>query len=207
MINSENSFMNSNVFFFFIKRLIILCIAGMVIGFFHEYDKILAILLAINCGLVFYRKRKLPSKKLFFFGFIATGICGVIAEYWGVANGFWEYHDLSGNRAFPYWLPFAWALAFSFIYSFESGIVQQLQLTTLQQKIWLTIFASAVLPTVGEMVTIYLGVWTYYWPFKIIGVPLYAIGLLVVFHTGISFVMYKLNQKWQTNDPVFSVKS
>ncbi|MFI2743999.1 hypothetical protein ACG2LH_14790 [Zhouia sp. PK063] len=194
-----------DILLFTAKRLLVLIIAGCIIGYFHQYDFALMMILIIDLIVVYIRKRKLENRKIYFFGLIITGVLGFIAEFWGVSNGFWEYHDING-REFPYWLPFAWALAFSFIYSFEKYMIQKLNITTFKDKIILALIASAILPTIGEMVTIYLGVWTYNWPFKIAGVPIYAILLLMIFHTGVNILLFLINQKWQVQDYVFSIK-
>ena len=68
-------------------------------------------------------------------------------------------------------------------------------------------FVSATLPTWGEIITIYLGVWTYHWPYKFMGVPLLAIILLMVFHMSI-FMLYSFYcRKNNIINPVFNFKN
>ncbi|MFY0481119.1 hypothetical protein ACI6PS_00825 [Flavobacterium sp. PLA-1-15] len=198
--------MFQKLFLFTLKRLIILSIAGVVISVLHSQDLIVMFILAAFTGLVYLRKKKAGNYKLYFLGFVISALGGVLAETWGIQSGLWTYHDLSNGREFPYWLPFAWGLAFSFLYSFEIFYIRTLKLKSLQNKIILTIFASTLLPTVGEIVTVQMGVWTYHSEYKIFGIPYYAIGLLGLFHTATFLVLYWINLHWKTNDPVFSTQ-
>jgi len=181
-------------------------IAGLVIHSLQDKDFILMLLLGFLCVVVYLKKRKSPNSKIYFIGFIISAIGGFFAEHWGIANGLWEYHELPDGRNFPYWLPFAWGLAFYFLYDFEKRYVTTLQLKTLPAKIALTIFASALLPTVGEIVAVKTGVWTYYGSYKLLGIPLYAIALLVLFHTCVFLLLCLINAYWKMNDPVFVLK-
>ena len=191
---------------FTFKRIFILSVAGLVISVLHDKDWIVALLLGGFCVTVFLRKRKSPHAVLYLVGFLISAIGGVLAEDWGISSGLWVYHDLPDGRNFPYWLPFAWGLAFSFLYSFEYCYIKVLQLWRPMQKIILTILVTALLPTIGEIVTVQMGVWTYYGPYQLFGIPLYAIGLLVAFHTSVFLVLCGLNAFFKMNDPVFSLK-
>ena len=84
-----------------------LIIAGFFIGFLHEHDLILALVLLAYILLSF--KKKIFKDKILFWGMVFTGLFGTFAELWGIHNHFWFYHDLSQVRTFPYWLPLAWA--------------------------------------------------------------------------------------------------
>lgn len=198
--------MFQKLFLFTLKRLVILSIAGVVISVLHSQDLIVMFILMAFTGLVYFRKKKAGNYKLYFLGFLISAFGGVLAETWGIQSGLWTYHDLSNGREFPYWLPFAWGLAFSFLYSFEVFYIRVLKLKSLKNKIVLTILASALLPTVGEIVTVQMGVWTYHSDYKIFGIPYYAIGLLGLFHTATFLVLYWVNLHWKTNDPVFSTQ-
>lgn len=199
--------MNSKVLIFIVTRLIALVLAGVIIHLLQSRDFIMMLVLAVITVLVYFRKRKSKSVKLFFLGFTLSAIGGVLAENWGISNGLWEYHDLPDGRTFPYWLPFAWGHAFTFLYSFEAFFIREFKINTLGGKVLLTILCSMILPVIGEIVTVYLDVWTYYGDFKILGIPLYAIGLLALFHTGIYFVLYALNLYWKQPDPVFAIQN
>jgi len=198
--------MFQKLFLFTLKRLVVLSIAGVVISVLHSQDLVVLLILAFFTGLIYLRKRKSKNLKIYFLGFMISAIGGILAENWGIQNGFWTYHDLSDGREFPYWLPLAWGLAFSFLYSFEDYYIKTLKLKSLKGKISLTLFASVLLPTVGEIVTVYLGVWTYHWEYKVLGIPLYAMGLLGLFHTATFLLLYTVNLYWKTKDPVFSAK-
>lgn len=199
--------MFQKLFLFTLQRVIFLALAGVVISFLHHLDWVVLLLLVVCTGLLYWRKRKLKNAKLYFLGFFVTAIGGVLAENWGIQSGLWTYHDLSDGREFPYWLPLAWGLAFSFVYSFESFYIRTLKLKSFQSKIILTLLASALLPTIGEIVTVQLGVWTYHWEYKLLGIPLYAIGLLCLFHTATFLLLSIVNVYWKTKDPVFSTRS
>lgn len=199
--------MFQKLFLFTLKRLVILSIAGVVISVLHSQDLIVMLILAAFTGLIYLRKKKSGDSRLYFLGFLISAFGGVLAENWGIQSGLWTYHDLSDGREFPYWLPLAWGLAFSFLYSFEVYYVKSLKLKSLKNKIILTVLASTLLPTVGEIVTVQLGVWTYHSEFKIFGIPYYAIGLLGLFHTATFLVLYWVNLYWKTQDPVFSAPS
>jgi len=183
-----------------------LLVAGVVIHLLQDRDVWLMLVLALNAVLIGLRKRKSESANIYFLGFLISATGGVLAENWGISNGLWKYHDLPGGRVFPYWLPFAWGLAFSFLYSFESFYIRVLRIESLRNKILLTMLVSLVLPVFGEIVTVYLGVWTYYGGYQILGIPLYAMGLLVLFHTSTFLLLVIVNSYWKKPDPVFSVR-
>ncbi len=183
--------MNKFIFQRLMRAFSSLLIAGALIGFLHSYDIFLAMLLAILLFYVIYReiKKEQTEKKIFILisGTVLCAVFGFLVEFWGVTNGYWTYHDLDG-REFPYWLPFAWALTFPFLYRFEESILK-VNTFSFKTKIAFVAITSAVLPTWGEIITINLGVWTYHWPYQFFGVPLLAIFLLMVFHTFV-FLFY-----------------
>ncbi len=191
------------------RAFIMLLIAGGLIGLLHHQDGLIAIVLALLIPLLFWRVVKTqhyPQQKLIIAGgVLLTGLLGTAGEVWGVTYGHWAYHDLSGGRHFPYWLPFAWMLAFIFLYRLEASFISLLGLKTLKSKLILAATISTLLPTWGEIITINLGVWTYYWEYQLLGVPLLAIFLLMVFHTGIYLLFTAICQRWDINDPVFSI--
>jgi len=199
--------MFQKLFLFTLKRLVILSIAGIVISVLHSQDLVVLLILAFFTGLIYLRKRKSKNFKIYFLGFFISAIGGILAENWGIQSGLWTYHNLSDGREFPYWLPLAWGLAFSFLYSFEDYYIKTLKLKSLKSKITLTLLSSILLPTVGEIVTVQLGVWTYHSELKIAGIPLYAMALLGLFHTATFLFLYTANLYWKTQDPVFSANS
>jgi len=183
-----------------------LLIAGVIIHLLQSHDVWLMLVLAMSTVFIVLKKRKSASLNIYFLGFLISALGGVLAENWGISNGFWKYHGLPDRREFPYWLPFAWGLAFSFLYSFESFYIRTLGIKSLRDKLFLTMLASLVLPVFGEIITVYLGVWTYYGDYKILGVPLYAMGLLVLFHTSTFLLLVIVNSYWKRPDPVFSAR-
>lgn len=189
-----------------LKNLIKLGLAGTVIGLLHATDLwpalILGIYMIISVSKRF--KKQVPDRHIYLTGLIISSLLGVLCEVWGVYFGHWWYHDLSGGRQFPYWLPFAWGLAFTYIYKLEKDIIHSLAIHSEKEKFLLALLVAMVFPTIGEMITINLGVWTYSWPFQLLGVPLLAIFLLMVFHTGVNFLMGVICKKMGWKDPVFN---
>lgn len=188
----------------FLKALVKLTIAGVLIGLLKEYDLILAILLSLKILHVIYVSiYKVTDKNwILIIGMFLTGIGGILAEHWGVSNGYWEYHAVSRNL--PLWLPFAWALAFYFLYRIEVGLIKNIQHKTIKNKLIIATLLSLIIPAVGEMITINLGVWTYYWEYQILGVPLLAFACLLAFHMFIYLLLYGVCKKYKINDLVFS---
>jgi hypothetical protein len=134
-------------------------------------------------------------------GMLLTGMGGIMAEQWGVSNQYWEYHKVA--RELPLWLPFAWALAFYFLYRVEVGLIENIKQKTLQNKLFIAIVLSLIIPAVGEMITINLGVWTYYWQYQILGVPLLAFACLLGFHMLVYLILHLLCKTLKINDLVF----
>ena len=189
----------------FTKAIFKLIIAGVLIGVLKEYDAIIAILLLAKIAHNIYKdiiKPKTNKNWLLLIGMILTGFGGIVGETWGVANGYWEYHEVS--RALPLWLPFAWMLAFHYLYKLEGKLIPYLKEKTQKNKIILAIFLALILPAFGEVITIYLGVWTYYWPYQILGVPLYAFVCLVFVHMLVYAILHFVCKKYGIKDVVFN---
>lgn len=183
-----------------------LILAGVMIGLLHEFDLIVAVILFVHLvrKVIAIIKKKGSKNYVLLAGMILTGIFGVLAEKWGIWNGYWAYHDLSNNRSFPYWLPFAWMLSFYFIYDLEQKLLKAVLIRSLYNKVILALIIAAIFPAFGEMITIALGVWTYYWPWQIFGVPLYAIIALVVLHLFVQILLVLYCKKYNVPDPVYS---
>ena len=187
-----------------VKALIKLSIAGVFIGLFKAYDWIIALILIAKILHVIYVHIKKAAQKnwILLIGMLITGVGGVLAEHWGVSNGYWEYHEVS--RPLPLWLPFAWALAFYFLYRLEEGLIKNIENKTIGYKLIIAFWLSLIIPAVGEMITINLGVWTYYWPYQILGVPLLAFGCLVAFHMVVYLILSGICRRFKIEDSVFS---
>ena len=132
---------------------------------------------------------------------ILTGFGGILGENWGVHNNYWKYHEVS--RELPLWLPFAWMLAFYFLYSIESRMITFLKNKTMSNKLIIAFWLSLFVPAFGEVITINLGVWTYYWPYQVFGVPLYAFICLVFVHMLVYGILSFICKKWKIKDIVF----
>jgi len=187
-----------------LKAIIKLCIAGFLIGFLKSYDAIIAIILFLKILHVIYKNIIIAETKnwILLIGMIVTGFGGMVGENWGVCNNYWEYHEVS--KELPLWLPFAWMLAFYFLYSIESRLIAFLKNKTISNKLIIAFWLSLLVPAFGEVITINLGVWTYYWPYQIFGVPLYAFICLVFVHMLVYGILSFICKKWKINDIVFT---
>lgn len=185
--------------------LIKLIIAGSLIGFLKEYDLVIAILLFLKIIHNVYNEIIKPKNNknwLLLFGMLLTGFGGIVGESWGVSNGYWKYHNVS--RELPLWLPFAWMLAFHYLYKLERNLIPYLKNKSQKNKIVLAIILALILPAFGEIITIYLGVWTYYWPYQIFGVPLYAFICLVFVHMLVYSILHLVCKKYDIQDTVYN---
>ena len=187
-----------------LKALVKLAIAGVAIGLLKAYDGIVALILLLKIVHIVYVHIKKAEKKnwILILGMILSGFGGIIAENWGVRNGYWEYHEIYNEL--PAWLLFAWMLAFYFLYRVESGLIRHIKNKTVANKLIIAFWLSLIVPAVGEMITINLGVWTYYWNYQILGVPLLAFGCLVAFHMVIYLILSAICRKFKIQDIVFS---
>jgi hypothetical protein len=179
-----------------VRAIILLFLSGAVIGFFHKIDWVIALICIVRIlYFIFFNAPKTidnQTLKIVYLGMAITTVLGVSAELLGIHFGFWEYHNLSDNRDFPYWLPLMWGLSFLFLFRIESRLIRLIKITHFSQKLLITAIVAFTLPTIGEIVAINLGVWTYYnmGP-KLLGVPYLAMFLLMILHTGIfTFLTY-----------------
>ena len=182
--------------------------AGALIGIFRSEDAAVAGLLGLLVLPLTYlqltrHKHSTGRRTVLLSGILLSGLFGIQVELWGIGNGHWQYHDLADGRSFPYWLPFAWMLAFIFLYRLEMDLIRLLKLDSVQKKFALAVVLSVTFPTWGEIITINLGVWTYHWPHQFFGVPLLAMGLLVIFHVGVFALLTVACRLGRIDDPVF----
>lgn len=186
------------------KALLKLLIAGIFIGVLKKYDAIIAVILGLKIMHCLYKSIVKPTQNknwILLIGMLLTGFGGIVGETWGVSNGYWKYHEVA--RELPLWLPFAWMLAFYYLYKLEYNLISLLTNKTPKKKIFLALLLALLLPVFGEAVTIYLGVWTYYWPYQILGVPLYAILCLVFVHMLVYSILHFICKKFKINNMVF----
>ena len=193
----------------FSKSILKLVFAGVVIGVTHQYDIAIALILVLIIARNLHKniERKDDFNKIAVIGMIITGVLGVVVEYWGVTNEYWSYHNLSNGRSFPYWLPFAWMLAFSYLYIIEKKILKFLRNKNLRNKISIIILVATVFPVLGEIITINLGVWTYYWPYQILGIPMYAVFGLLTLHMFVNLILVIICKRFKIEDPIFTLKT
>ena len=199
MIHNKNKFAKE-----VLKSLAKLIVAGVLIGVLKQYDLLIAILLLLKVIHNIYIEIIKPKNNknwLLLVGMLLTGFGGIVGETWGVTNGYWEYHEVT--RELPLWLPFAWMLAFHYLYKLERNLIPLLTNQSQKNKIVLAIILALILPAFGEVITIYLGVWTYYWPYQILGVPLYAFACLVFVHMLVYTILHCVCKKYKINDVVF----
>ncbi len=187
-----------------VKAFIKLIVAGVLIGILKKYDLIIAIILVLKIIQNCYKEIIKPKEKnwLLLAGMLLTGFGGIVGETWGVTNGFWEYHEVS--RIIPLWVPFAWMLAFHYLYKLERNLIPYLKHQTQKNKIILAIILALILPAFGEVITIQLGVWTYYWPYQILGVPLYAFLCLLFVHMLVYVILHYICKKYKISDIVYN---
>ena len=200
MITNKKSFLSE-----ILKAIVKLIVAGVLIGVLKKYDAIIASILVLKITYNVYKEIILPKTNknwLLISGMLLTGFGGIIGETWGVSNGYWKYHE--ATRELPLWLPFAWMLAFHYLYKLERNLIPLLKKQNQRNKIILAIILALVLPAFGEVITIYLGVWTYYWPYQILGVPLYAFICLVFVHMLVYTILHFICKKYKINDIVFN---
>ena len=73
----------------------------------------------------------------------------------------------------------------------------------MSNKLIIAFWLSLFVPAFGEVITINLGVWTYYWPYQVFGVPLYAFICLVFVHMLVYGILSFVCKKWKIKDNVF----
>lgn len=187
-----------------LKGIAKLIVAGVFIGYLKEYDLIIALILVAKLTHNVYKDIIKPKNKnwLLLIGMLLTCFGGIIGETWGVANGYWEYHEVS--RELPLWLPFAWMYAFYFLYKLELKLIPLLKNKSQKNKIILALILALILPAFGEVITIQLGVWTYYWPYQLFGVPLYAFICLVFVHMLVYTILHYICKKYNIKDLVYN---
>lgn len=187
------------------KALLKLIIAGVFIGLLKQYDLAIAILLLVKIAYNIYQEIIQPKTNknwILLIGMLLTGFIGFVGETIGVSLGYWEYHHV--NRHLPLWIPFAWMLAYHYLYKVEKNLIPLLKKPTKQNKLILAGLLALVLPAFGEVITIQLGVWTYYWPYQVLGVPLYAFLWLVAIHMSIFAIMNYFCKRFRINDAVYN---
>lgn len=200
MITNKNTFSKE-----ILKAIFKLIVAGFLIGYLKQNDLLIAGLLILKIIHNIYKeiiKPKSNKNWLLLVGMLLTGFGGIVGETWGVTNGYWKYHEVT--RELPLWLPFAWMLAFHYLYKLERNLIPLLKEQSQKNKIILAVILALILPAFGEVITIYLGVWTYYWPYQLLGVPIYAFICLVFVHMLVYTILHFVCKKYNIKDIVFN---
>jgi hypothetical protein len=180
-----------------------LVIGAIIIGVLHKYDTLLAVLLFLKIVHSIYKAKKNNTYGVMFtVGIIFTGLVGLLTEYIGTEYGHWHYHDV--DTQLPNWLFFAWVGAFILMYGMEAKINQINPNLNPKNKQLIVLFMAFFFPSLGEMIAINLGTWTYYWPYQILKLPLLAFFGLTIIHYLIHVALSSICKKLQINDVVFN---
>lgn len=194
--------------FYFLLSLIKILIGSAFIGIFHASPYTVALTLALY---IIYKLNKIKKYqdinfKLYIIGLLTTGTLGLITEYLGTHLGFWHYLDLLPQVTMPVWLIFAWPLVYVGLYQLEYNYCGILKLNSFTAKLQLTMLNAFLLPIAGEMLAINLGTWVYHMPLQsigLLGVPVIAMVLLMIFHTVIFILLSMLAKTFKLHDRVY----
>lgn len=180
---------------------------GLLVGLFYPYPKTVALILsAVLLGQLMRMKFAAPNVNfpILCLATLITLLCGWIVELWGTSNHYWTYHGLADGHQLPSWVPLAWALAYVILYRAESRLMLVIGHRHKYAKYAVVCLVSCLFPVLGEVVAIHLGVWTYTWPYQLVGVPVLAILLLMVLHLGVFFTVQTLVQRRGLSDPLYN---
>ncbi len=120
------------------------------------------------------------------FMMLTTGVIGYLTESWGTTHEHWTYAHLPPGHTVPLWVPVAWVLA--------SQLLDRLDRSLLRPglgaagRLGLAYLCGVFFPWLGESICIANGVWSYHWPWKILGVPLLALVLISYAHVTFSLI-------------------
>ena len=113
-------------------------------------------------------------------------IFDLFTELWSTTNGHWTYHHLPPGHFVPYWVPIAWGIAGVLLHRMEKLFF--LEYTTALSRFLSAIFLRIFFPILGESIAILNGVWTYHWPYQILGVPIICLLLISYAHLTFSLI-------------------
>lgn len=77
----------------------------------------------------------------------------------------------------------------------------------MSKKIGIAVLVTAFFPVYGEVITVYLGVWTYHWPYQFLGIPLYAVICLIALHMFVNCILYAITRKYKITNELFNPKN
>lgn len=109
-----------------------------------------------------------------------TSVIGYLTESWGTTHGHWTYAHLPPGQTVPVWVPVAWGLAALLLQRVDDALRKAE--TSTARRLALACAYGAVFPLLGESICIANDVWSYHWPWKILGVPLLALALIAYAH-------------------------
>jgi hypothetical protein len=187
-----------------------LVFAATVISVFKYYHYYIGVLFIGIILLSFYGSYKKGKEDmhvfwLSVFGFILTLTAGTLIEIWGTSYGYWTYLNLPEHTTIPFWVPFAWGLAYRSLYRLERTLLYHFKFeTTIKRWVYCIILPAIILPVIGEAFVIYYETWVYSWQPQIMGVPVLAVVLLGLFHVCVFLIMLKICRIYSINDPVYS---
>lgn len=187
----------------FTSYLLKVILGGILIGLLYKQQELIAILLVLRIVFrVYTYKRQKIDLKIPIIGMLITGALGTLIEYFGTKYNYWEYHDI--DTQLPKYLFFVWMLAFIFMYNIERKVFVNLKKPSLSNKLIIIIGIVLVYPTLGEIITIQLGVWTYYFPYKFLGVSPHTIISIALVHLVINYILSIYCKKRNINDVVLN---
>jgi hypothetical protein len=157
--------------------------AGLV-SLLQEQPRLLAVALAalalaylLRRGV---RRSRLAASAAEAFMLATTGVIGYLTESWGTTHGHWTYNHLPPGQTVPEWVPIAWSLAAVLLHRLDLQLLDAH--ASAARRLQVAFACGVLLPLLGESICIALGVWTYHWPLKILGVPLLALLLIAWAH-------------------------
>ena len=148
----------------------------------YEHPLILALLLG-GCIVAYLLRGGVPHLRdalLEVSLLITIAIIGYLTESWGTTNAYWTYAHVSPGHHVPVWVPVAWAAAGALLHRLDEASRDAGR--SLGAQLTLAYVYGAVLPLLGESICIAMGVWSYVWPWKILGVPVLALLLIAYAH-------------------------
>ena len=196
--------------FQFLYTIFMLLFAATIISIFKSHHYGIGVFFIFLIIFSFYRsykknKEDMPVFWLSVFGLIFTLIGGTLAEIWGTSYGYWTYLNLPDHTTIPFWVPFAWGLAYKSLYRLERALLDYFKFDTLAKRwIYCVVLPAIILPVIGEAFVIYYETWVYSWQPQFMGIPVLAVVLLGLFHVSVFLTMCKICQIYSIKDPVYS---
>ena len=145
-----------------------------------ELTVLLAGLLAANIARRWLKRRRTGEAFGHVFVVVTSAVIGYLTESWGTTNAYWTYHFLPPGQHVPLWVPLAWAIAGELLHFVEAP--PKTFPTSPALALAVAYATGMFFPLLGEAIAVANGVWTYYWPYQILGIPLAALLLIAYAH-------------------------